>query len=84
MLHRFKEIFKKTLSGWLHFVEIFSKAITLIAVTIAFFSIFLVYSGTLRLLGKDLLRREIKEDEASYWEDSVVGNRDLEDFTKQY
>lgn len=62
----------------------FSWLLARVVLTIAFFSIFLLYGIVLRIINKDPMNRTLDAKQATYWDDNVVNNADLNDFKKQY
>lgn len=71
-------------NAWMTVIRAFSWVLVRILLTGLFFTVFLLYGVSLRLLRKDPMQRKIHTEELTYWDDSVVTNRSMNDFKKQY
>lgn len=70
--------------AWMRLIAGFSWLLARVVLTIAFFTIFLLYGVILRLIGKDPMNRALDEHRSSYWSENIVNSDDIEDFKTQY
>lgn len=69
---------------WLRVVDAFSWLVTRVALTLLFFTAFVVYGALLRVLRRDPLGRTIDRERESYWGEYFLTNETLDDFRRQY
>lgn len=74
---------KKIYSKWMQFAHLIGKINTIIILTIVYYSVFLVYSLFIKLLGKDYLDVNLNNsNNGSYWYPKEPFNR--ENFFKRF
>lgn len=69
--------------AWLKFVDGFTWVLTRVVLISTFFTVFLAYGVVLRVIRKDPMNRTLEECD-SYWDDNIVNNKSIDDFSNLY
>lgn len=78
------EPLKPVYDAWMKVIAGFSWVLARVVLTLAFWTIFLLYGVVLRITGKDPMSRSLDTNRDSYWGENIVNNDDIEDFKTQY
>lgn len=70
--------------AWMTVIAAFSWLLARVVLTIAFFTVFLLYGLILRLMSKDPMNRTLDGERASYWTDSDISSDSISEFKNQY